>query len=250
MRFLVGISILCSTAAFVWHQPSTFTSNKAFRLHNGIQGTTALSAVAAGESEAERLLRKAKELRAQAEAAEHQVHASLTKKRQDKNAATDQLVDQLFFANSGVLLADRLRQKRLSIDTLETIVDRLDEREVIAEGKEHVQAKIGQDQTNFERVVSRDEAELQRLDGLIDKLIETVKVLDKDFLEEKQRKGETYVTHTEDQHWGGGKQAERLTNRIHEVRREREEQFQERMKEFNEAQRIKKGQKFFEDNSS
>jgi hypothetical protein len=184
-------------------------------------------------------LRKAKELRAQAETAEHQVHFESAQKKAHKDAQTDQLIVQLFAADS---LLDGLRAKRLSMDTMEKIVDRLDEREVLALGQDHVEAKIQGDRADYERVATqeRDEAELERLEGMIDDLIAVVQILDEEFMEAKQKKNEPYVTHTEEQHWGGGKLAQRLENRIHEIRREREDQFQKRMEEFREAQRIKK----------
>lgn len=195
------------------------------------------------ETEAERLLRKARELRAEAERAEHEVHGDLVQKKATKDAQTDELIDQLFFKSDGGPLVDRLRSKRLGMGTYECIVDRLDEREVIAEGHDHVQVKMADDdsgKTEFHRRVSKkDEAELERLNGLIDQLIEAVAVLDQEFITAKKAKGQSYVAHAEEEHWGGGKCSEQLSNRIKEIRRERSEQFQKRMEEFREAQRPK-----------
>lgn len=195
------------------------------------------------ETEAERLIRKARALRTAAEQAEHQVHGDFAKKKQAKDAQTDRQIEELFFATlpQGSSFVDRLRDKRLGMDTLEDIVERLDEREVIAQGLDHVEFKmVGDDKTEAHRViVSRDEKEVERLDGLIDQLIEGVAVLDEEFLARKKARGEAYMAHAEEEHWGGGKGAERLENRIAEIRRERSEQFQKRSEEFREAQRCK-----------
>ena len=213
------------------------------------RGTSSVLFVTAatGESEVERLLRKARELRAEAEQAKHQVHVDQAEKKAKKDSKTDDLVKSLFFAPNGAkknsknVLVDTLREKQLCMDTLEAIVNRLDEREVIAEGREHVEFQMGSDgQAEFRRVSQRDESELSMIEGCIDNLIDALKVLDDEFFQQKQSKGEVYVSHTEDVHWGGGKRAERLLNHVHEIRRVREEQWQERMEEFYEAQRIHK----------
>jgi hypothetical protein len=197
------------------------------------------SSSVAGQTEAERLLQRARELRAEAEQAEQQVHDDLEMKKARKDTQTDQLIDQLFFTPPATGLVDRLRDKRVGMGTLEVIVDRLDEREVIAQGGDHVEFKMVGDKTEFHRVAEKDEKELERVQGLIDQLIQATSVLDKEFLAEKKARGESYVAYAEEEHWGGGKCAERLGSRIGEIRRERSEQFQKRMEEFNEAQRRK-----------
>lgn len=197
------------------------------------------SSSVAGETEAERLWRRAKELRAEAEQAEQQVHDDLVKKKARKDEQTDKLIDQLFFTPPASGLVDRLRNHRVGMGTLEAIVDRLDEREVIAQGGEHVEFKMVGDKTEFHRVAKKDEKELEHIQGLIDQLIQAAAVLDEEFWAKKKAKGESYVAHAEEEHWGGGKCAERLENRIGEIQRERSEQFQKRMEEFKEAQRRK-----------
>lgn len=198
------------------------------------------------ETEAERLLRKARELRAAAEQDEQKVHDSLTKKKADRDAQTDRLIEELFFPSgqrtSADSVVDRLRTKRPGLNTLEAVVDRLDEREVIAQGLDHVQFKMVGDKTKFHRVnkkSNKDEAELKRLEGLIDQLIQAAAVLDEEFMAGKKAKGQVYVAHAEEEHWGGGKCAKRLESRIREIRRARSDQFQKRMEEFREAQRRK-----------
>lgn len=222
---------------------SAFVQRASSRLDLRIQRQKGVcqSSATSAESEAERLLRKARELREKAAKEEHQVHVEQAEKKARQDAKLDDLISKLFF--EGNSLVDCLHEKNLSIDTLESIVDRLDEREVIAEGREHVEMVNDEKDAKFERVSERDEKELARIQGCIDALIEGVKVLDEEFQMEKESKSEVYVSHTEDQHWGAGKRAERLRNRAHEIRREREEQFQNRMKEFYEAQSIKKDSK-------
>lgn len=193
-------------------------------------------------SEAERLLKKARELREQAMCEENQIHLSLAEKQAAEHAKTDHLIDCLFFDKSGGTLVDRLHNKKLSIDTLEKIVDRLDEREVIAEGNDHVHLVLNDGVAGFDRASLRNDEELAKIQGKIDALIEAAAVLDNEFRRAKDTKGEAYVAHTEDQHWGSDRRAERLTNRAHEIRREREDQFQKRLNDFYEAQKIKKGQ--------
>jgi hypothetical protein len=121
------------------------------------------------------LLRKAiKELSAQLEAAEHQVQL---KKKAQKDAQTDQLIAQLFVASSsestrGPGLVDGLRAQCLGMDTMEQIVDRLEEREVLALGQDH---------------------ELERLEGMIEDLIVAVQILDEEqfmVVESNQKKNE------------------------------------------------------------
>ena len=235
MKFLSASLLLFSATAVTAFAPS----------YNHLQLVRSNSAVfAAGgatqeETEAERLLRKARELRAAAAQEEQKVHESLTKKKADRDAQTDKLIQELFFSSTD--LVDNLRKKRPGSKTLEAIVDRLDEREVAAKGLDHVKFKMVGEKTEFERVKEnpQDQAELERLDGKIDDLLQAVEILDKEFMANKKAKGESYVAHAEEEHWGGGKCAQHLTSRVKEIRRERSEQFQKRMEEFREAQRRK-----------
>ena len=202
------------------------------------------SAVQQEETEVERLLRKARELREQASQAEQEVHDANVSKKNQKDSHTDQLINSLFFdRDSGSTLVDCLRSKKLSMDTLEDVALRLDERQVIAEGRDHVHSSVDSaGRTQFERKAesARDEPELERLDGTIEQLIEALRILDDEFIHNKEGSKNQYVSSFEDAHLGGGKAAQRLENAVHEVRREREDQFLKRQEEFYEAQRIKK----------
>lgn len=206
-------------------------------------GNDVVCRASSSTSEAERLLQMAKRLREQAAKAEQDVHDRLITKKVEQDSQIDRLIQDLFVDSTS--LVDQLRCKQLCIDTLENIVDRLDERQVVAEGKEYVVEATSHHQHHddsiyFERVSSqRNEFEIQKLQNQIDDLIAAVQVLDDEFLKTKADKGETYVTHTEEQHWGGGKCAQRLTNRIHELQRERQEHFLKREEDLRNAQRIK-----------
>lgn len=231
--------ILPSIILFALPAMKAFVANPVLAPSRLASSTTTLFSTT--ESEAERLLRKARELRAQAEQAENKVHGDLVHKKQERESQTDALIDRLFFSSSSNTLVDRLREKRLGISTLENVLIRLDEREVIARGGDHVvQINTEDGKTKFRKVTKeKNEAELKRLEGLVDELIDAVGVLDKEFLAMKKDKGEAFVAHSEEEHWGGGKCSEILSQRIAVIRRERSEMFQKRMEEFKEAQRLK-----------
>ncbi len=225
-----------ATSAFVPHNRKTKTTEMATVFP---KGSRPLSIASSDQSEVDRLLQRARELRESALKSEHEVHVALAEKKAHEDEKIDHLIQSLFFVNDGSTLVDRLHEKNLSIETFERIVDRLDEREVIAEGKEHVRLVNKDGTSSFERVRLRDDDELALVQGKIEELIEGVSVLDDESRSKKNSQGESRFTHTEAQHWGSDKRVERLTNRAHEIRREREEQFQNRLEEFYEAQRIK-----------
>eukprot|EP01083_Nonionella_stella_P095508 268162_1 len=97
---------------------------------------------ATAETDVERLLRKARELREEVKAGEDALHSDLIQKKATKDAATDSIIDYLFPSGEedGVsALCERLRKKRLASDMLVRVVERLHEREVAARGLEHVE---------------------------------------------------------------------------------------------------------------
>lgn len=219
-------------------------------IHVGVGGNTATTSQLSSssspsqqqstETEAERLLRKARELRAAAARDEQQVHGDLTQKKSQKDAQTDSYIDQLFFDTSNSdSLVDTLRQKRWSQTTLERIVLRIDELLVKAQGWDHVEGKIGTDgKAEFIRVKDNpDPTTAARYDGKIEALLEAVEVLDTEFRQAKKQ--EQGIAHAEQEHWGGGQCAANLRDRINSVRRERSEHFQKRLKELQDAQRRK-----------
>ena len=196
--------------------------------------TSQLSATQA-ETEAERLLRKAKELREASQRAEDNLHATLIQKKTEKDATTDRIISQLFPSNGIDDLVDRLRQKRLASDMLVRIVERLHEREIAARGLEHVEPSMHHDQVTFKRVAEADEVELAKLDGIVHELIQAAEVLDKEFVEQKGKADGGKITHAEMMHWGGGKIAEILKDKLKELGREQDEQFKKRLQSFYDA---------------
>lgn len=273
--------------------------------------TTVLSAAAGSsaggggeekpESDVERLLRRARELRSQADRDEQQVHSDLADKKARQDGHLDGLIGHLLLQQGVPLVAasakkgattavappltkaevvDRLHSKKVSMDTLEKIVDRLDELAVMASGREHVRATSvdsnsssavkGEDnnkgRVGFERVSHiKDVVEAQRLEAMVEILLEAVQVLDDEFKQAKLEGGTAKakkgggggqtgsstssstsgsllysVSAAESEHWGGGQCAQRLRQRLQEMRREREDQYLKRQEEIFEAQRIKK----------
>jgi transcriptional regulator with PAS, ATPase and Fis domain len=210
----------------------------------------------------ERLLRKARELRAQAEREEQEVHATLTEKKAQQEQHIDELIDFLLGSdnqnkklNTKQQVVEQLKTKKVSMDTLEKIVDRLDDRQMLALGQEQVQAIRSKDtlSTNFQRVkATQDEKEAKRLEDMTERLLEAVAVLDEEFRTAHANKktsgvaGESTgsllysVSSTERSHWGGGQAETNLRQRLHEKQRARHEQFRKRQEEFYEAQRINK----------
>jgi len=194
------------------------------------------------ETEAERLLRKARELREAVKESEDELHSTLIQKKKTRDAVTDSAIAQLFPPDDdddGVCaLCDRLRRKRLASDMLVQIVERLHEREVAARGLEHVEPSMHHDRVTFKRVAEPDEAELGRIRGLVDRLIEAAEVLDREFIEKKSECGGV-VTHSDVMHWGGGDIAGIIKDKAKELGREHDEQFQKRLESFYEAAKRK-----------
>ena len=168
-----------SVPAHLGVSPSSFCSPTCLR------ATTA-------ESEAEALLRRARELKAEAAEAEKQVHDSLLSKKVQRDAGTDKTIDH-FFPHDGADgdmdlagLVQRIKSKRPSSDLLLRVVDRLHERECAAQGLAHVEPSVHHDHTDFHLTKSEvDEQELKRVGGLIDRLIDAAKVFDEEWHKEK-----------------------------------------------------------------
>ena len=238
------------------------------------------------ESEVERLLRKAKMLREQASKAEQEIHSQLLTKKQKHNEHIDDLIDNYLFVVDGIgvfvdndenvdvnVVAERLKMKKVSKDTLEDIVERLDDKLMIAEGKEHVCANASHSTTAatssssssssnnsnsnnnnnvFERVTKpRDTKTMVIIQNRIDCLLNAVRLLDEEFRNEhastvtgsKSKEFGLYsTTSTEHNHWGGGHLYDELSSKLHEKQRERHVQFLKRQQEFIDAQTINQEQ--------
>jgi len=245
--FFVGLTTRAvGTTAFV--VPKPWMAKRTFgRITAGDaspEGKALLMSSSTGETEVERLLRMARELRAQAEESEKKVHEQLADKKADQESRLGTLLNNLFYdgskgndigkvgtaINEKSVIVERLRSKKPSVDTLEKFVDWLDDRRDVALGNEHVEARGDQ----FINIRSdKDEAEAERLDNLTSHLLDALEVIDS---ENKK----------EDGHLGGGHNAADLRQRLSEKRRKRDAQFLERQASFQEAQTIKKGKSKYE----
>lgn len=201
-------------------------------------------------SRVEKLLAKAKELRAQADADEIKLRSSELEKNTSEDSKTDILIDELFpsLKESITLeaVAKRLIEKRLSKESLLRVVERLHCREIAAKGLERVERvkdSPQQSQITFERIKEGNKEELARVEGLVDLLIDAVKIVDEDFLRNQlERRGEKgkVVRHSVDySHWSSGELSKVLRERANFLGREYDEQFKNRLEEFYEAVRKK-----------
>ena len=229
-------------------------------------------------SEVERLLKKAKELREQASRDEQELHSQILTKKQRHMEHIDNLIQNLFddgihiddvvvekessgsTTSTGDVehqqLAERLKLKKVSKDTLEKIIERLDDKLMVAEGMEHVTTcasttaatatATSSSSSIFERVSKpRDTTEIRKVTNQIDCLLNAVQVLDDEFRTQHASTvtgstefGLYSTTATEHTHWGGGHLHDDLNAYLHEKQRERHEQFLKRQQEFIDAQTI------------
>jgi len=201
-------------------------------------------------SKAEALLAKARELRAQAEASENQLHSSLLEKKSSQDMETDVMIDGLFPLppQKGVTVetvAEYILKKRPSSDMLLRVVERLHRREVAAKGLEHVEPSLQKTRITFETVAAGNEEELARVEGLIELLIDATNIVDEDFLSNQlERRGENgkVVLHSVDHsHWSSGELSKVLREKAKFLGREYDEQFKNRLAEYYEAASKKKG---------
>ena len=235
---LLGLSFCAlKTASFV----PTITNTH--RLARTLSSTSSSSSDKQ-ETDAERLMRRARELKAEAEAEARALHETRLTQKELRDQQIDSCVDSLFPPDDdGTVgaLVERMKRLQYSTDKLLEIVERLHEREVKAKGLHHVEALFQHNtHTGFERVAEEDREELDRVNGLIDRLIEAAKQVDEEYMELKGKtKGPNYLSHVDIEHWTVGECATILSTKIRELRREHEKQFQERLHSFYEAQRKK-----------
>lgn len=238
MKLMVPILLFANQL----HSAEGFAVTKFFSLPTG----TRLHATQA-ETEAERLLRKARELREASQREEASLHANLIKKKEEKDAATDLIISQLFPVSGVDELVNRLRAKHLALETCVGIVERLHEREMIARGLEHVEPSLGE-QVTFKRVAQADEAELAKIEGIVHDFISAAEVLDQELIDQKQSEGGK-MTHAEIVHWGGGNIAGILKEKWNELGRAHDDQFKQRLQSFYDAANRKKHKDDIDGNS-
>lgn len=199
-------------------------------------------------SDAEEMLRKAKELRAQAEAEESNLHHTLLQKKNAQDEESDRIIDEILPSDlppgqEGVFqVADALSEKRLSASCLVKVVKRLHEREIAAKGLAHVESSIHHTHVKFEKVSKTDDDELKRVGGLIQVLIDAAAVLDDRVRTENEEKGRV-KHHVDREHWSSGELSQKLSDKVHFLGREHDEQFKSRLEEYYEAARKDKKHK-------
>jgi len=201
----------------------------------------------AGESEVEGLLRRARELREQAEADEVSLRSESFSKKAAKDLQTDQMIDKIFPLNCKDACtqetADQIIACKASADFLSRVIERLHEREIAARGLSHVES-ASQSNANFEVVSGKvNQVELSRVEGLIQRLIDAVGIVDeKNVQQHFQTTGQQkmQLSHAETEHWHTGELTKILKSKAKNLGREHEDQFLKRLKSFQEAARIKK----------
>lgn len=208
------------------------------------RGETALF-VTSGETEVEKLLRMARELRAQAEESEKEVHVKRADSKADQETRFGNLLNLLFYdgtkgkdigtpdtaINKQNVIVKNLRSKNPSVDTLEKFVDWMDDRRDAALGYERIGETSEGKYANVRG--EKDEAEADRLFRLTESLLDALAVID----EQPER---------DNGHLGGGKNASDLRQRLRQKRRERDAQFLERQQSIVDAQTIKEGKSKYE----
>lgn len=206
---------------------------------------TSLGATAASD-DAQRLLAKARALKEEAEREAHALHETRLTQKEGRDQTLDRCIDALFPPSSQddsvEAVAARLKSLQYSTDKLLEIITRLFQLELKAKGIRQVEAFFEQNtHTGFKRVPSEvNEEEAKRIGQQIDSLIQAAEQIDEEYLRERRvAKKARHLSHVELEHWTVGECASILSGKIRELRREHEEQFQERLKSFYAAQRKK-----------
>ena len=233
---------LCISSVCLLCLGSEGFSPKAMQLRiRGDQKRDSSLIILAVSSDVEAMLQKARELRAQAEAEEAQLHHSLLEKKSARDMETDTLIDELFpdfpvkdDDTSLASLANTLEKKRLSTDMLERVVERLHDREIAAQGIDHVESSVTNSDVQFKRVSEPNPEELNRVRGLISHLLNAAEILDRKHLKESKAR------HAVDKsHWSTGELHKVLSEKAHFLGREHDDQFKKRIAEYYEAARKK-----------
>lgn len=234
---------ICSIDAFVPNPLRGETLSIQARKNNNV-------ALFMSMSEAEALLAKARALREEAALDEEELHSSLIEKKKNQNIEKDVVISALFPLNddnSSASVASRMESHRFSAPMLKKVVERLHEREIAAKGLDHVESSHNHEEhkVEFVRVSQPKQEELERVQGLIQKLIDAAEILDEKYLknEHLQKK---HHHHVDDSHWSSGSLSKVLKEQAHFLGREHEEEFKKRLEEYYEAARKKKDYESYE----
>lgn len=203
-------------------------------------------------SDARELLAKAKALREQAESDEASLHATLVTKKDLQNQDLDALIDVLFPLDMPredksvckLAVSRTIETKKCSVQQLKNVVTRLHDREMAAKGEDHVEPTHHETTVKFERVSGRDDAELNRVSGLIPMLIDAATILDEKARAEAEAKGggsDAVVHKTDQSHWASGHLSEALSDKADFLGRAHDDQFKNRLQEYYDAAKKKEG---------
>lgn len=241
---LISLVAVRTTTAFV---VSSSTPGAVLLKTASSRSTETMLSMSEGETEIEKLLRMARELRAQAEESEKEELEKFENKQASKEVRLGGLLNTLFYdgsngkdvgtsataINAQSAVVTTLKSKNPSVDTLEQFVDWMDDRRDVALGNENVDKKGDGGYAAIKR--TKDDAEAGRLNTLIESLLDSLEVIDNDkkFIHEKG-------------HVGSGHTADDLRTRLRGKRRVRDEQFLERQQSFVDAQTIKEGKSKYE----
>mmetsp|Transcript_20847 Transcript_20847/g.57963 ORF Transcript_20847/g.57963 Transcript_20847/m.57963 type:complete len:263 (-) Transcript_20847:164-952(-) len=155
------------------------------------------------EDAAQQQLQKAKMLRQQAEQASIDLKSQRLQKKMQQDRSTDELIETYFFGidrytdscSPDDALLNRLRDRRVGVSTLLQMVDRIFEREILANNNDE-----------------------NMLDGCIEALIELHEVLDEEF--NLQQHCTACVAHSVEEHYGAGNVSHKLQNRFQQLQRQ------------------------------
>ena len=173
--------------------------------------------------EAEELRKRARELKAEADAMEAALTGSRTDISKRRQKECDDLIEQLFSGNAtSAQLVEQLVEERWSPEQLMLVIERLHERQVQALGRSAGTRapndfQIG-DSRNTKNSAEPNEAEWAKLNDYVDSLLEAAGVLD----------DQTLVNVNKNHRWTG-RVANSLSSRLKELRRADEQEFQRRL---------------------
>jgi hypothetical protein len=198
------------------------------------------------ETEVEKLLRMARELRAQAAESAKEVNDKRADNKDDQETRFGSIVNLLFYdgakgkdvgtpetaINHQNVVVTKLRSKNPSKNTLEKFIDWMDDRRDAALG--HKRVGETSDSTYAAIRGRKDEAEADRLFRLTELLLDALSIIDEQ------------PTRSNTGHLGDGHTSSDLRRRLREKRRERDAQFLDRQQSFVDAQTIKEGKSKYE----
>jgi len=215
-------------------------------------------------ADVEALLRKARELREQAEADEARLHTDLINKKKAEDDETDKIIDALFPTNlsrdndnddddAGLRVLERIAEtiqtKKLSAACLKRVVQRLHEREISARGLSHVEPSLHHTRVKFEVVADVNQDDLERVEGLIPLLIDAASVLDQRMLTDPTH-ADSKKHAVDSTHWASGKLSKVLKEKANFLGREHDDQFKKRLQEYYEAAKRKEHVKHDDESST